>query len=139
LEISKLSDADYALINATWLNLTNEDFQCKRTEGLLSNRSDAEVAIKAIRQKKGCGVITKHSKVEIDSIAFHSCLCHENFQHPLMGSFLTLETAYSKGTLPFTGGLMDQPAQIIDILSLISSLRAEHDLDIQTKAAKKNK
>lgn len=54
-----------------------------------------------------------------------------------MGYLLNLEAAYEKGTLPFQGGVMDQPAQLMDIISLISSLRAEREAAMQAKAAKK--
>lgn len=137
LEISRVSDYEFALINATWLNLTNENFQCKKHEGLLKRRADADIAIKAVRQKKGCGVIKSISLIEIDHIAYHSCLCHESFQHPLMGYFLTTQAAYEKGMLPFDGGLMDQPAQIMDIISLISQLQSEREAEMQEKANKK--
>ena len=139
LEISSLSDCDFALLNATWLSLTSEDFQCKKIESLYEQRSDAEIVIKMRRIQQGCGVMSDSPKVEIGRIAYHSCLCHEAFQHPLMGYLISLQQNYEKGLLPFSGGVMDQPAQIMEIINLLSSLRAEHEAEAQAKANKKGK
>jgi hypothetical protein len=136
LEISSLSDYDYALINATWLSLTNEDFQCSRVESMYEKRSDAEVQIKIRRIQKGCGVISNSPKIEIGRIAYHSCLCHQNFQHPLIGHLMSLSANYEKGNLPFSGAVMDQPAQIMEIIELIEHLKMEREAELQAKAAK---
>jgi hypothetical protein len=40
------------------------------------------------------------------------------------------------GTLPFAGGLADQPAQIMDILEVIFELDSEREADLQRKAEK---
>lgn len=134
-----MSEYDYALINATWLNLTNEEFQCSKTEALLNKRRDADIAIRAVREKKGCGVIKDSPKVEIGSIAYHSCLCHENFQYPKMGYLIHAQRNYEKGILPFSGGTFDQPAQIMEMIALLSTLQAEHEYELQEKANKANK
>ena len=138
LNASSLNDYDHALINATWLNLTSEAFQCKRTEDLYRKRSDAEIVIKMNRITKGCGVLSDSPKVEIGQIGFHSCLCHEGFQHPQMGYFLNIYQNYEKGNLPFEGALMDQPAQIMELIGLIDSLHTERDMAQQEKESKKN-
>lgn len=137
MEISSLADYDYALLNATWLSLTNEDFQCRKIEALYELRKDSEIVIKMRRIQQGCGVITDSPKVEVGKIGYHSCLCHESFQHPLMGYLLSMYQNYEKGILPFSGGLLDQPAQVMEILSLLSTLQSEREADIQEKANKK--
>lgn len=139
MEISSISDYDYALINATWLSLTNDDFQCSRVEAMYAKRKDAEVVTKMRRIQKGCGVITDSPKVEIGRIGYHSCLCHENFQHPLMGYLMNVQQNYEKGLLPFSGGTLDQPAQIMEMISLLSTLQTERDTELQEKANKANK
>lgn len=139
LEISGVTDYDYALINATWLALTSDDFQCKKIESLYEKRSDAEIVIKMRRIQQGCGVMSDSPKVEIGRIAYHSCLCHESFQHPLMGCLITLQQNHERGLLPFIGGVMDQPAQVMEIINLLSSLQAEREAEAQAKANKKGK
>jgi ubiquinone/menaquinone biosynthesis C-methylase UbiE len=127
------------LINATWLNLTDETFQCKRTEALYQNRRDADVVIKMNRITKGCGVFTDSPKVEVGQIGFHSCLCHESFQHPKMGFFLGIYQNYEKGLLPFSGALMDQPAQTMELITLLSNLHTERDIAQQKKDSQNSK
>lgn len=137
LEISSLSEYDYALINATWLNLMDENFKCKKVEAELSKRSDAEIQIKIQRISKGCGVLSDSPKIEINHVGFHSCLCHESFQHPQLGYFMSIYQNYEKGILPFSGGLMDQPAQIVELLGLISNLHSEREFALQEKERNK--
>lgn len=121
------------------MNLTEENFQCKRQEKELSKRSDAEVQIRMRRTSKGCGLLQNQPKIEKDGYGYHSCLCHENFQHPQLGQFIELHKNYEKGNLPFTGGFLDQPAQIMDIINLMDRLKIENEIAIQEKQAKKAK
>lgn len=119
--------------------MTNDSFKCESTESLLAKRKDAELAIKYERIRKGCGVIKKEVKVEIDGINFHSCLCHENFRHPLFNFYLQIHTNYKRGVLAFAGGLLDQPAHLMDIMSLLDKLESDFELEQQKKLAEKGK
>jgi hypothetical protein len=138
LEVSSLSLYDIALINATWTNFTDEYFQCKKYESQVMRRSDAKELINRARLAKSCGVLKDEVKVEIGHIGYHSCLCHENFQHPSFGYIMNLYQNFEKGFLPFTGGIMDQPAAVMELIDLISSLYAERDLAQQQKELKKS-
>lgn len=136
IDISTLSLYEYALINATWYNHTNDKFQCSKTEELLKNRSDAEIVIKFRRAEKGCGKIEKFPKIEIDGIGYHSCLCHENFQTQSLSYYIALYDSYNKSILPCSGGLMDQPAKFLDIISLFEKLYAEQEKELLNKQKK---
>lgn len=131
--------ADYALINATWTHLTDKNFQCQKIYDLYKKRKDWELVTKLEKAKRGCGTIKDTVKIEMDGIAYHSCLCHPNFQHPLFNTLLVLSEKYEKGILPYSGGVMDQPAQVIEMLSLISKLKQELELEQQKEAAKQSK
>lgn len=126
MALSGLSTAEYALINASWLTLTVDEFKCKETEALLSKRKDADIAIKYVRTEKGCGVISKTPKVEIDGIEYYSCLCHENFQDHTIHNSLWLYRQYEKGHLAYPGSLSDQPAKYIELIRLMERLDTEY-------------
>lgn len=49
-----------------------------------------------------------------------------NFKHPYLGYILLLLENYEKGLLPFPGTISDQPAQVIEMFSLIQNLKIEH-------------
>ncbi len=127
MEISTISIADYALINATWLTLTVDEFKCEETEEALSKRKDAETAIEYMRKSKGCGVISKTPKVEIDGIEYYSCLCHDNFKDHTVGESMWLYKQYEKGHLAFEGSLLDQPSKYVELIRLMEKLSFEHE------------
>ena len=133
ISISSCTLAEEALITANWLNLTNEQFQCEKIEEGYSKRSDAEIVIKMHRIKHGCGVLSPSVKVEVGYIGYHSCLCYTGYKYPLMGCLLQLRDAYEKGILPYDGGVMNQPAQVIELISLMQRLFSEYELENHKK------
>jgi hypothetical protein len=79
------------------------------------------------KKHKGCGIVLKNIVDKIDNIEFYTCLCR--FKHPLIGTLFTLEKNYSNGILPFSGGLMDQPAQIIELLEITQDAKMKEDIE----------
>lgn len=47
------------------------------------------------------------------------------YQYPLMAYVLALHEQFEKGVMPYPGSLSDQPAKIIEIFNLLSSLKYE--------------
>ncbi len=125
MEISSLTLEDFVLIQANWLTLTDEQFQCEKYFDILSLRKDAETVTNYERKIRGCGVFLNEPKVEIEGIGYHSCLCHKDYKHPNMDSLLFLHDNYKKGILPYKGSLTEQPAQIIEVFQLIDRLYSD--------------
>lgn len=139
LAVSSISNYDLFTLKATWLNLTDPNFQCKKAESLLSNRRDAETQIRLRRIDKGCGIMKDSPKVIIEGIGFHSCLCHTSFQNPLLETLLEISTDYENGLLPEKGGTFDQSARTMELIHLINSFKAEHRQKQQELEAKRSK
>ena len=133
MDISSISIYELALLNATWLTLTVDEFKCEETERTLAKRKDADTAIKYIRTTKGCGVISKTPKVEIDGVEYFSCLCHNNFKDISIHNSLWLHNQYNKGHLAFEGCLTEQPAKYVALMMLLDQLTSEHEQRLQTK------
>jgi len=119
------------------MNLTDEQFQCEKIEESYRNRSDAELVIKMHRINRGCGILSSSVKVEVGYIGYHSCLCYKGYKHPLMGCLLQLRESYDKGILPYRGGILDQPAQVIELIGLMNRLYSEYELENQKKQIEK--
>ena len=130
-EISQLGTVEYAQTLATWHTLINPQFQCKEAEERYEKRKDAEIVIEHERKRKGCGVISKETKVEIDGINFHSCLCHDNFKDITISDYLFLHDQFKIGTLAFEGALLSQPSKYIELMKLINRLRNEYEAEMQ--------
>lgn len=64
----------------------------------------------------------------------------EEYKHD-MYSFLanTFHSYDSHGILPFSGGLADQPAQIIEYFEILSQLKYEHQQRLHEEQKKRNK
>lgn len=122
-----------AKLNATWLTLTEPDFQCKQIEEVYKKRKDADVVIKYRRIERGCGKLHDDPKVEINGIEYHSCLCHDNFKYEDIDNLIWLHSKYKEGTLAYSGGLLDQPALYIECMKQIEHLQYEHEEKIREK------
>lgn len=133
MECSGVSNYDWLLLNISWISLTDESFQCSKIEGMLAKRKDAELVIKMRRIEKGCGVISDSVRAEVDGYNIYTCLCHTSLKHPQIGQLIGLEQMFRKGVLPFSGGMLEQPAQVMDLMNLMTRLRDEYDTRIQEK------
>ena len=134
-----MSNYDYATIKATWLNQTDPNFQCKKAEEILSKRKDADVVIKLRRKENGCGVMKDSPKIMLDEIGYHSCLCNQSYQNPLLHALIELSDDCENGILPESGGSLDQSAMTMELISLINSLKQERQIKLQELEAKRNK
>lgn len=133
LDLSSISEYDYARIKASWVNLTDDNFQCARAEEEYSNRRNAEVDISYRRIEKGCGKMFENPRVIIDSIGFHSCLCHPSFQYENMGGIISIYEDYKNGMLPDKGGSLDQTSYNMDLIGLVGQLHDEREIAMNKK------
>lgn len=131
-----MTDYDYATIKATWYNLYDPHFQCNQAEQKLALRKDADVVISSRRKERGCGVFSDKPKIDMDGIGYHSCFCHPTYQNPNLQIYIQLNDAYSKGITPELGGYLDQSSKTMEILTLIESLKLEHQQKQQELTAK---
>lgn len=127
MNVSTISDHEYATMNATWLTMTEPTFQCDAIEHGYRKRKDAEVVINYRRLENGCGVISKTPKVEIDGVSYYSCLCHENFKDYSLPDTIFLYKQFKTGNLAHSGGLMDQSSRYIEAMKFMDRLHAEHE------------
>jgi hypothetical protein len=56
-----------------------------------------------------------------------------NFKYPLFGYVITLFQNYERGVMPFEGSVSEQPAQLMDIFSLLEALKAEQETKLKEK------
>ena len=78
------------------------------------------------RDQKGCfGKVkmTKTGTLEKHHVVFASC--PGNYRHGSVTQWLDLWRGFKEGHLPFRGGLLDQPAKIMEAFQILDSLQAE--------------
>ena len=131
LRISSLTLIDNVKISATFIYLTEDKFNCEKKIDELAKRIGYDKARLQLRNTNGCGVYTDKHRYDIDGIRYHSCLC--GYREYNIGVLFELSGQLEKGILPFDGCYMDQPAQIMEMLERLNSLK----LDKQNRDNKK--
>ena len=115
---------------ATYHHHFYKRFQCETSEDrIYADRKDpekAEIGIQALRKKKGCGVIDYEKEPLNDAqwpyYEYYSCLCHDNFQFAGFFDIYEVFQNFEKGIMPYSGGIMEQPSLLIEIIVLIRRL-----------------
>jgi hypothetical protein len=92
-----------------------------------------------MRKEKGCFEISEDSVIEFDGVTLHSCLCHDNFQHPYYSLYFDLYRNFKNGILPFSGSYMEQPAKVIDAIQYLDYLQSVREAEEAEKQNRKNK
>ena len=126
LAVSRVTDDEYASLVATFLAMTDEDFRCESCLVKFKKRPDGEKQGEYWRTSKGCygaTVMTPSGKWEKHHVLFPSC--PGNFRDTRMGLWIDLWRGFNAGHLPFAGGLLDQPAKLMEAFKILDSLSAE--------------
>lgn len=80
--------------------------------------------LQKIRDQKGCFEVKKSSVHNINrEIFFSSCI--GNYFKQSVVNYLSIHDHFDKGVMPFSGSILDQPAKIIDVMSIIKSHKIE--------------
>jgi len=128
-EVSTLTFRENIELRATLHALENRDFICSVcTEP--DFRPDADAMVEAKKKQKAC--------TEIRNFALHNikdgrlnllfATCPGNFFSEGALHMIQAHELFEKGVMPFPGSYMEQPAKVIDIMSIIGSYKAQRIL-----------
>jgi hypothetical protein len=117
-DISSLSLYDYASITGNYLCIIRNE---KDHEQRLKTRGYSKAQLDAIEKNK-----SKRSQ-EFLGLRFTRSLT--KFHYAALNYVTVLFDNYEKGNLPFEGCVTEQPAQIMEIFSLIKAIRIEHQIE----------
>jgi len=125
--------SEWVEIKATLHAIENDRFNCSKCLTKYSGREDGSAMTERVRQASGCyGAkgATLHSIG--DEIRFSTCI--GNFYRPQVASLMESHRKFEAGTLPYAGGLMDQPNKVIEIFGVLTAHRLERQAAEQRKA-----
>lgn len=89
----------------------------------------------ALRSKvKGCGYVIKSTVDTISCFVFNTCLC--KFNIPIISDFIYMQNQFKNGILPFTGGLLDQPSKLIEILRITEDAMNQEENEFKKKESR---
>lgn len=119
---------DYIPLTANYYNIISgtkeEDIS------LLKARGFSEEQIRsALNQKLNTTNIT-----EINNIRF--LVPTTRFKYSLIGYLLILLENYERGILPYPGSVSEQPAQVMEMITLLSSIKSEYQYKQQMRNKK---
>lgn len=131
-QLSYISTVEYVETVATWEYYTNsKQFNCKSN---IKKMKDS-ARIEAFKNRNGCDKrMAKTPRQKIDDIAFYDCFC--NHLSPSFDSYIYMHEQYSKGFLPFSGSVLEQPNKAMDAIALIGKLKSDREAKMQEKSGK---
>jgi len=84
--------------------------------------------------RKSC--FTKRQKPIISYEGINYYKCPSNWSNSGVFRLIDMFRFFKNGMLPFEGGLLNQPAKLIDVFSLFDNLLFEHQKDLEKEAKK---
>ena len=130
--MSNLGLLEYVDLIATWEYYSNpKQYNCKVQ---LKKMKDLN-RIEGFKNRNGCDKrVNKLPRQTHDTINFHDCYC--NHLSPSFDSYIFIHDQYTKGFLPYSGSIMDQPNKAMDVINLISKLKYDREVKIQKDSKK---
>lgn len=124
-------------LRSTLHALSNNDFICSICQGKYEARPDGKQMLEKVKRVKGCESITSNLRHFIiqgnTKLSYNTCI--GNFVNDSSIYWINFYNHFEKGVMPFGGGYMDQPAKVIDVMSVVGS----HKSDELSKASQKRK
>lgn len=123
LKISSVQEGEAFLIQAGWEILSEKKWRC---EACVSSTIEAQ------RDVKGCKGGKKYRLADYIAKA-----CIGNFYHPSVFLWYRAYSAFKRGVLPESGGLMEQPAKWLEIFQMFENLESEAEEKARRQAEQK--
>ncbi len=120
LDISSLSDTQFVTLVAHYNDLFLGDTNKISSE--VKSRGYSEAALAEIKNHKRL----KFEAIESCGLRFTQPFDHLKFKS--LNYVLTLYDNYVRGCLPYPGSVSEQPAQIMEIFSVVEAIRREQEL-----------
>lgn len=126
-KISSLSYQEHVELRSTLHALTNREFICSVCQGKYASRTDAQAMLEKVKRTKGCEVPHPQPvhRIAQSGLKLNYSSCIGNFFSPSAMHWVGYYNAFEKGVMPFPGGYMDQPAKLIDVMSVIGNHKQE--------------
>jgi hypothetical protein len=132
---SNLSLFDRATIEPSLHALYNKN-NCEERVKALVKRGIPSTTAKA-NVKKGCCEHKKHA--ENDMFEYWLCPCH--YKNGLTPYLIRAAVSLKQGILPYSGGYLEQPAQLMEALEIVNSFLQEQEqkeMEAEQKKAKQS-
>lgn len=136
-EISTLTDNDYYELVSTFITFSQPKYRCSDCK--LKYKND-DVKREKYLENMACSYYANKPRHEYNpdfnnkdnpKIKYKNCI--GNHYHGGWGMFINFISKYNEGSLPFEGGLMEQPAKFVDVMNLVHNLISEKEQEDQKR------
>lgn len=136
MELSGLSLEEMVSLKATLVSFANpEQFDCGRCLGQfddirdVNQRNEMLQRARAAKACEGRAAEPRHYIADRAGRRIEFSTCIGNWVRPVWNYWQEAYSAYQRGILPFAGGLADQPAKAMDILTTIGAYEHQRMLE----------
>lgn len=132
-DLSTVSPFDVLEIQATWAVLHSPDLQCRMCKEKTPSQEARD-------KRKGCAVeaprvIGALGQGDRHAPTYELTRCPANFWDGYSQEIISMYRLFERGVLPFTGGVMDQPAKLIQVMAIIEGLDLKEKAEQQKRMA----
>jgi len=129
MALSSVTDSDYLQLLANFEILSEKKWNCEAC--IRTTDSATRNAVKGCNGGKTFGLATG------GRVVFTVTRCIGNYYNSSVFEFYRAFRLYQKGVMPFEGALMDQPAKVLDVFSVLEALDFERQSAAQKNAERK--
>ena len=122
--LSSLQLREWVELKASIAAAYSSEFNCGKCLKKYQGRQDYDAMTAKMRKDKACEEV-KAAPIHRMGQSLTFKTCPGNFVRPAVVRFLDAHAQYDKGVMPHAGGMMDQPAKLIEVFGVISSTQAE--------------
>lgn len=136
--ISGVTASEAARIRATFHAAEYEKFDCNKCVAQYAGRPNGEEMTAKLQKSKACRSKEAAPIQWIGKdLGFRTCI--GNFVSPQVRAMTAAFNKFQSGVMPYSGGLMEQPAKIISVFQLMEVLTVERMERERQKAERANK
>lgn len=119
--ITFLSEREILTLRSTLISEYDDRFNCRSCVQMIRSRAKDEAQVKRALWQKGCAESVPHIVYQDEVFQYHTCprMHHSN----QVREFINAESLTERGLLPFSGGIFDQPAKMMEVFSVIKSFK----------------
>jgi hypothetical protein len=125
MSLSSLNEGEYVVLLSTLKSIYDKRFSCSTC--LSQPRKELLEKTQSIMACKALSPTPRHL-LQYGSLDISYRRCIGNFTSASAVQWIQAQSAFDKGSLPFPGGYMDQPAKALEILSVIGGYKTEQEI-----------
>lgn len=125
LDLSRVSLDEKARLVATFFSIADANYNCAACH--------LKTSAKVRDERKACNTPAEKPVASYHGVFdFHRC--PGAFRDESAARIIMMHGLFDRGVLPYSGGVLEQPARFMAFMDFVTTLKAEHFSDLKKKA-----